>query len=141
MAIPRNKMAVIKNPYQGNPLKVLTVCSGGVLRSPTAAALLTRDPFCFNTRSCGTEDYALIPLTEELVQWADVIVCAEENHGWKVIDLCNKTYLKDEPRPELHVLGIPDDFDYMHADLVKMMQARFAEIFANHQPKMEGNCW
>lgn len=33
--IAKNKLAVITNPpYQGGHLKVLCVCSGGVLRSP-----------------------------------------------------------------------------------------------------------
>ena len=124
--IARNKLAVINNPYQKSYLKVLTVCSGGVLRSPTAAALLTQ-LYDFNTRSCGTEDYALVPLTQELVYWADEIICAENYHLGEVEKVMDNCYLKDEPRPITRVLGIPDMFDYMDVELVRLIKVKFEE--------------
>lgn len=129
MTVSKNKLSVIKNGFQTKANRVLCVCSGGVLRSPTFAVLLTQEPYKFNTRSCGTESYALIPLTEELVYWADEIVCAEENHYDDVLNLLDKAYGKDESRPCVHVVGIPDDYDYMDPELVTMANNRFKELF------------
>lgn len=125
--IPRNKASVIMNPYQGSYLKVLTVCSGGVLRSPTAATLLTQ-LYNFNTRSCGTEDYALVPLSKELVYWADEIITAEYYHQTMVMSVMDNCYLDNEPRPLVRVLEVPDDYDYLNPTLVQMMKVKFDEF-------------
>ena len=126
MSVPRNKLSVITNPYQGKHLKLLTVCSGGVLRSPTAATLGTI--LCgFNTRSCGTEDYALIKISQELVYWADEIVCAEYYHQGVVMSVLDNVYLPDEPRPLVRVLEIPDEYDYMDGELQRLITAKFDE--------------
>ncbi len=69
------------NPYQGEFKRVLCVCSAGLLRSPTAAMVLSQDPFNFNTRAAGiVPNYALIPVDEVLLEWADEIVCMELEH-------------------------------------------------------------
>ena len=66
---------------QGPRLRVLFVCSAGLLRSPTAAAWGTQE-MDWNTRSCGSHDeYALIPLSLNLILWAERIVFVNpENH-------------------------------------------------------------
>ena len=70
----RNQMHNIANPYQGNTKKVLTVCSAGLLRSATLQNFLIKE-YGYNVRNCGTEgSYALIPISEALVKWADEIV-------------------------------------------------------------------
>lgn len=67
-----NQLGNSKNPHQGKALKALCVCSAGLLRSPTIAKYLTS--LGYNTRACGTsQDYALIPITEALIKWADEI--------------------------------------------------------------------
>ena len=61
--IKRNQMGVIFNAYQGKHKKVLTVCSAGCLRSPTAAHILSSDPWNFNTRAAGISlEYAIVPV-------------------------------------------------------------------------------
>ena len=78
--IKANQRGVIFNAYQGSHKKVLTVCSAGCLRSPTAAHILSSEPWNFNTRCAGTsEEYAIVPVTEALVTWADVIVCMDSD--------------------------------------------------------------
>lgn len=59
------------NEYQGSARRVLFVCSAGMLRSATAAKV--GNSMGFNTRACGSENYALIPLSVNLISWADVI--------------------------------------------------------------------
>lgn len=124
--IPRNKLSVITNPYQSNHLKALTVCSGGVLRSPTTATLLSQ-LYNYNTRSCGTEDYALVPLSKELVAWADIVICAEHYHYGEVMNVMDNVYLETEARPLIYVLEVPDEYDYMHPELVELVKAKFEE--------------
>ena len=80
-----------KNPYQGDYKKILCVCSAGLLRSPTIAYVLGE--MGFNTRAAGIYDYALISVDDVLLDWADVIVTAEEehkNHLTHIYDLSNK---------------------------------------------------
>lgn len=126
--IPRNKLSVINNPYQGSSRRVLCVCSGGVLRSPTAAWILSNEPFGFNTRSCGDADYALIPLTKELVAWASVVVVMNENQAESVKQLLLE--VKDgDGWPLIHVLQIEDNYDYRDQVLVDMMVTKFIELF------------
>lgn len=123
--IKRNNLAVLKNPYQGKSKRILCVCSGGVLRSPTAAALLIRRGH--NTRSCGSESYALIPLSKELVVWADIILCMEEEHFADVMNIANNLFL-EEPRPAMYLLNISDNYDYMQTELVGLLEGKFDEL-------------
>ena len=77
--IKRNQLGVVFNAYQGSHRKVLTVCSAGCLRSPTAAHILSSPPWNFNTRCAGTsQEYAIVPVTEALIIWANVIVVMDE---------------------------------------------------------------
>lgn len=59
------------NIYQGNKTRVLFVCSAGMLRSPTAANVAVE--LGFNARSCGSHNFALIPLSANLIHWAESI--------------------------------------------------------------------
>lgn len=129
--VPRNKRAVVLNSAQGTDNKVLCVCSAGVLRGPTAARLLSMPPFNFNTRACGDNvDYALIPLTEALVLWADEIVCMEQYQVDAVSDLLAKAIPgSDVTWPVVHCLNVEDEFDYMDPNLVKQMMFQFKDIF------------
>ena len=111
----RNQLTNISNPYQGPAKKVLCVCSAGLLRSPTLANILHKE-LGYNTRACGTaENFALIPMSEALIHWADEIVFVDED--------C-KTYLDIETKEELSLaealevtLAVPDNFDYDNAEL------------------------
>lgn len=114
-----NRLHNCKNPYQGNFKKVLCVCSAGLLRSPTAAVVLSQEPFNFNTRACGvSQGHALIPLDEVLLEWADEIVCFEQEH---VEVLAEKT------AKEIVCLDIPDMYEYRNPELVEMIRTRYQE--------------
>ncbi len=76
-------MGNVGNPYQSDFKKVLCVCSAGLLRSPTAAWVLSRDPWNFNTRAVGySEEYALVVLDVVQLAWAnDVVVFDKTQRG------------------------------------------------------------
>jgi len=102
--------------------KVLTVCSAGLLRSATLANFLVKE-YGYNVRNCGTEaSYALIPISEALVLWADEIVFVnKENYNsvlteleeLKVIDKC-------------YVLDIPDMYAFNDPLLVEECRKQYS---------------
>lgn len=101
-----------KNPYQGAFKKALFVCTGGILRSATAAHYAANEKG-WNTRSCGILDEAVPPVHPNLLQWADVIYCLEPHHA----DFINGEF-GGEYAGKIKVLGIPDNFEYRNTELV-----------------------
>jgi predicted protein tyrosine phosphatase len=111
------RYGVHSNKFQGDYKRVLCVCSAGILRSATAAHILCQDPYNFNTRNVGTASYALIPLTEDLIQWADEIVCMEPEHE---IVVRNKMIEWSYSKPII-TLHIEDIYEYRNPELVNLI--------------------
>jgi len=114
---------VYSNQFQGDYKRVLTVCSAGILRSATAAHVLCQKPFNFNTRNVGTAPYALIPLTDDLILWADEVVCMENEHK---VHVMNKMMDMDLYKP-IFVLDIEDIYEYRNPKLVKLIKERYKD--------------
>jgi predicted protein tyrosine phosphatase len=113
---------VVNNPYQGKDKKVLFVCSAGILRSATAARLYANK---YNTRCAGTGlDYALIPLTERLMDWADEIVFV---NIWNY-DQANMEFDMRAYKDYIKVLDIPDEYEHMAPELVKAFKEQYEPI-------------
>lgn len=69
-----NNIHNASNPHQGSYKHVLTVCSDGLLRSPTTALVLLQGPYNFNTRAAGIDSgHALIAVNIILLSWANEI--------------------------------------------------------------------
>jgi len=115
---------VHSNSYQGDYKRVLTVCSANMLRSPTIALVLSMPPYDYNTRSAGTHSFALIPVTEDLLMWADEIVCADTEHALVIRDKMME-YQLDKPIVNLR---IPDIYEYRNPELIAMIRRRYDEI-------------
>lgn len=114
-----NRKHMAKHPSQGAFKKVLCVCSGGLLRSPTAAWVLSNKPYSFNTRSAGcVQKYAVIPVDELLVHWADEIVCMDKKH----YGIMQKRFGDIKP---MVCLNISDDFEYRELALVDLIKERY----------------
>jgi predicted protein tyrosine phosphatase len=130
--IKRNQLGVLFNAYQGKHKKVLTVCSAGCLRSPTAAHILSSQPWNFNTRCAGTSDeYAIVPVTEALIVWADVIVCMDAGQQLHINTMQNKIASEYEAFDYKQVinLDIDDIYEYRNPKLVEIMTEKFKELF------------
>jgi predicted protein tyrosine phosphatase len=114
---------VHSNSYQGDYKRVLTVCSANMLRSPTIAHVLSAEPYNFNTRSAGTEPYALIPVTEDLLMWCDEVVCADTEHA---LTVRNKMmdWVIDKP---IINLNIPDIYEYRNPKLIELIKERYEQ--------------
>jgi len=78
----------------------------------------------FEARSAGTENGARVKLTAGLVGWADVVVCMEKKHADRVCERFPGE-LADKP---LHVLRIPDDYQFMDPELVALLRTELPEI-------------
>lgn len=99
------------NEFQGKSARYLFVCSAGLLRSPTAAAVATS--LGYNARSCGSEDYALIPLSLNLISWADKIFFVNEFNYIMALDTFKKDYLAImELKNKAVVWDIEDIYNY-----------------------------
>ncbi len=112
-----SRLGVIKNSYQGDYEKVLCVCSTGCLRSPTAAVVLSQEPFNFNTRSCGlNKEFAIIPIDEGLIEWADEIVC---------MDLYQQHCLGKITKKPIFNLNISDIYGYRDPELIAAIKKSY----------------
>lgn len=118
------------NIYQGSAQRWLFVCSAGLLRSPTGAALAIQRGI--NARSCGSNPrYALIDLTANLIMWANKIIFVNEENYTQALEVFYDTGYDEDIRSKAVVLDIPDQFDYNNPELVHCFeQALFTPIGA-----------
>lgn len=114
---------VIKNPYQGDDKKVLFVCSAGVLRSATAARLYAPK---YNTRCAGSYDCALIPVSINLLLWADEVVFVNKENYSQVNG--NESFSRILEVKNVRVLNIPDNHEHMAPELVQAFKDQYEDI-------------
>ena len=115
-----NRLANCHNQWQGSFKKVLCVCSAGLLRSPTAAIVLSQEPFNCNTRAAGlVEEFALVPVDEVLLEWADEVVCMERKQ---------ERILKTMTTKPIVCLEIEDSFEYRDPRLMELMKEKYLTI-------------
>lgn len=116
----RNRIANASNKFQGDAKRVLCVCSAGLLRSPTAAKVLSNPPYNFNTRCAGVnEDFALIPVDDVLVYWSDEIVCMTQEHKLSLDASYNTGHRK------VIVLDVPDNFERDDPELIRLIKEKY----------------
>lgn len=130
-----NRLANSGNQFQGKYKRVLAVCSAGLLRSPTTAFVLSQEPYNYNTRAAGlVPDFALIPVDEVLIAWADEIVCmtkGQEEELDKLVALHYKDQYRDPEDIKLPYqkpvicLNIPDNFGYRDPALMEMIKTNY----------------
>jgi predicted protein tyrosine phosphatase len=99
--------------------RLLFVCSQNRLRSPTAEAVC-QDVEGIEAISAGTNNDAEQPLTGDLIEWADVVIAMERSHRNRI----NKKFRQQMKGKQLVVLGIPDEYDFMQPELVRLLNAR-----------------
>jgi predicted protein tyrosine phosphatase len=119
----RNQEGVVFNPYQGDAVKALFVCSAGILRSPTAALHFAKTKG-WNTRAVGdNKEFALIPVSEALMRWADVVFVMTADQRFHL-----KTNFGESLNEKVFILNIEDDFAFMEPDLVKYLEASMEHL-------------
>jgi len=68
--------------------------------------------------SAGTNADCETPVSGDLIEWADLILVMEKSHN-KKLDTRFRALLKDK---KVAVLGIPDRFEYMDPQLVRILR-------------------
>lgn len=120
----RNRIHNSSNPYQGKFKRVLCVCSAGLLRSPTTAFVLSQEPYNYNTRAAGiVPDYALVPVDEVLLNWADEVVCMTSD---QMEELCGKLGELGLNKKVI-CLNIEDNFGYRDPKLMELIRNSYAQ--------------
>jgi predicted protein tyrosine phosphatase len=97
---------------------LLFICSANKLRSPTAEHIFSTWPNV-ETDSAGLNASAEQQLSTEQVEWADIIFVMEKTHRNKLSTKFRK-YLKGK---RVICLDIPDDYDFMDPELVRLLEA------------------
>ena len=106
----------------GVTIKLLFICSRNRWRSPTAERLFDGVPGC-RARSAGTEPAARVRVSEKMLAWADVIFCMERRHAQRL----RERFAGALEGKEIHVLDIPDDYEYMDPELIEMLQTALSD--------------
>ena len=72
------------------------------------------------TDSAGLNNDAETPLSPEQIAWADIIFVMERTHRIKL----SRRFRKHLNGKRVVCLDIPDDYDFMQTELVKLLEAR-----------------
>ncbi len=115
-----------------NNLKnILFVCSANKQRSKTAEDYFSAIYDNYNFDSAGTNlkmcnREGTNPLTEELVEWADIVFVMEKKHKTLI-----NSHTKEKHEKKVKVLGIPDRFKYYQKELIAILEQKLNEFFTN----------
>lgn len=112
-------MSPSSSPHRIN---ALFLCSRNQWRSPTAEQLW-RDSEHINVRARGLSPKAVRVVTHADIAWADIIFVMERAHRSRLIE--KFPGLQDHP---IHVLDIPDDYQFMDPELVDLLQDRAGPV-------------
>lgn len=100
--------------------RVLFVCSANIDRSPTAEKLL-KSVGGFEVQSAGTWLNARKRISEELIEWADIIFVMEQQHKETILAI------KPDAEDKIVVLNIPDIYPRDDPELIEILKAKISE--------------
>ena len=100
---------------------ILFICSQNKLRSPTAETIFSDHP-AIEVDSAGLNNDAIVPLSIEQIEWADLILVMEKAHRNRL----NRKFGSALSKKRIAVLDIPDEYDYMDEELIRLLRLRCA---------------
>ena len=100
-------------------MRLLFICSQNRLRSPTAETVFGDWPG-METASAGLNRGAEVPVSPELLEWADLIFVMETAHRNR-LSRRHQEFLRGK---RVICLNIPDEYDYMQPELVTLLESR-----------------
>ena len=106
--------------------RLLFVCSQNRLRSPTAEQVFA----AYGTVECasaGISNDAEVPLSRELVEWAEIIFVMEKAHRNKL----SSRFRQSLAGRRVVCLDIPDDYEYMQPELVRLLSTKVSRHLPN----------
>ncbi len=96
---------------------LLFVCSRNQWRSPTGEEVFGNDPE-LAVRSAGTSPRARRTVSQNDIMWADIVFAMEAKHR----DRLEASFPRAMQYQTVHVLDIPDDYDFMDPDLIEIFK-------------------
>jgi predicted protein tyrosine phosphatase len=96
----------------------LFICSRNRLRSPTAEQVFATWPG-IETDSAGLDNDAIVPLSPEQIERADIIFVMEPSQRSRL----NKRFRRHLNGKRVICLGIPDDYQLLDPALVTRLEA------------------
>lgn len=99
--------------------RALFICSQNRLRSPTAEQVFSTW-LGVDTDSAGLGGDATVPLSPEQIEWATIIFVMEKAHRSRLASRFRR-HLNGK---RVICLDIPDDYEYMQPELVKLLIAK-----------------
>jgi len=97
---------------------ILVVCGRNKRRSRTAEYIFKNDNR-FNVRSAGLSPKSDRKISENDLNWANLVFVMETGQRAKLWGQYNHMEL-----PEIEILNIPDDYEFMDDELVEMLTTR-----------------
>ena len=104
-------------------MNVLFVCSRNQWRSPTAERVWRSHPD-LSVRSGGTSTNARHPVNGNDLAWCEVIFVMEEKHKSRL----RAQFGRLLEHKTIHVLDIPDEYQFMQPELVEQLELSVASI-------------
>ncbi|TYA55696.1 low molecular weight phosphatase family protein [Formosa maritima] len=105
-------------------MKILFVCSANKLRSKTAEDYFALKYSDHEFLSAGTNlkicrKEGTTELTEELLEWAEIVYVMEQGHLEQIQKHTSSRYYS-----KIKVLGIPDVYKYYDSDLIGLLEEK-----------------
>ena len=97
---------------------ILVVCGRNKKRSRTAEYIFKNDNR-FNIRSVGLSPKSNRKITENDLNWADLIFVMETGQRAKIWGLYRHLEL-----PNIEILSIPDEYEFMDKELIEILTGR-----------------
>jgi predicted protein tyrosine phosphatase len=101
---------------------ILVICGRNKRRSRTAEYLFKND-MRFNIRSAGLSPSSDRKISENDLHWANIVLVMETRQRTKIRELYTHMEL-----PDIIILHIPDEYEYMDDELVELLTDRINEI-------------
>ena len=102
---------------------VLFICTANLQRSPTAESLFQNWRGQWETKSAGIRpDPGGFVLTQELIDWADLVIVMEAVHAYYI-----KSHFMCDPR-KLRILGIRDRYYRDDPELIEELKKKVTPI-------------
>jgi len=96
---------------------VLFVCGKNKLRSPTAEQIFADWPG-IETASAGISADSDVPVSAELLEWADLVFVMEQAHRSKL----SARFKSHLGKAKVICLDIPDNYEFMDPRLIRVLQ-------------------
>ena len=103
-------------------MKILFVCTANMERSPTAE-MVFKDVPGWEVRSAGTSLNVTVPVTRDLIDWADKVVVMQGHHMDRIIELSRMAFNKTL------VLGVDDIYYRCSPRLVGLLIMKMSDLF------------